>query len=162
MANALAVQTRRHPAPAATAAQERALAWLSGQPTDEETQYHALRLLLDARLSRAQDELKQSIEWLRAHQREDGGWGQSPDMLSDAFATGQAVYALRVAGIAADDPAIQRAREFLTKTQIADGSWPMVSRPNATSTKGAGNLEPITYAATAWATIALSRSQPGK
>ena len=83
-------------------------------------------------------------------------------MPSDAFATGQAAYALRIAGIAADDLAIQRAREYLTKTQIADGSWPMVSRPTATSTKGADNVEPITYAATAWATMALSRSEPGK
>ena len=66
MANALAVQTRRRADPAATVAQEKALAWLSAQPREDDTQYHALRLLLDARLSRAPDELKQSIEWLRA------------------------------------------------------------------------------------------------
>jgi squalene cyclase len=138
-----------------TVAREKALAWLSAQPAEEETQYHALRLLLDAGLRRAPDELKPSIEWLRAHQKDDGGWGQSPDMSSDAFATGQAVYALRVAGLAADDPAIQRAREYLTKTQTADGSWLTVSRPTATSTKGThylrrhrlGNDGPIPLAA---------------
>jgi len=162
MANALATQTRKHSDPAATAAQEKALAWISAQPADEDTQHHALRLLLDTRLSRAPEEVKQSAEWLRAHQKSDGGWSQVADAASDALATGQAVYALRAAGIAAEDEAIRRARDFLTGAQTADGSWPMISRPSASSTKGAGNIEPITYAATAWATMALSRSQPPK
>jgi squalene-hopene/tetraprenyl-beta-curcumene cyclase len=162
MTNALATQTGKQSDPVTSAAQEKALAWLASQPAEETTQYHAFRLLLDVRLSRALEKAKQSIEWLRAQQKNDGGWGPSPAEASDAYATGQAVYALIASGVAPDDAAIQRAREFLTKTQTADGSWPMISRPTATSTKGAGNLEPITYAATAWATMALSRSQPRK
>jgi squalene cyclase len=143
---------------AAAAAQEKVLGWLAAQPADDETQYHALRLLLDARLGRSP--AKESIEWLRARQNADGGWGQFKDAPSDAHATGQAVYALTAAGLAGSDAAIQHARDFLTRTQAADGSWPMTSRPNGPGKGGAKNLEPIIYTSTAWAVMALARSQP--
>jgi hypothetical protein len=49
-------------------------------------------------------------------------------MASDAWATGQALYALAHAGVKSDEPVIGRAHAFLIKTQRADGSWPMMSR----------------------------------
>jgi hypothetical protein len=155
---ALVVQTAGKSDAAAVSAQKKALGWLAAQPADDDTQYHALRLLLDARLSRATDE--GSIAWLRARQNGDGGWGQIKDAPSDAYATSQAVYALRIADVAAGDTAIQRARDFLLKTQTADGSWPMKSQPTAKMPTGSKNLEPITYASTAWAVMALVRSGP--
>ena len=38
---------------------------------------------------------------LTALQRPDGGWGQTPEYAPDAYSTGQAVYALRLAGLGA-------------------------------------------------------------
>ena len=60
---------------------------------------------------------------------------------------------LSLAGRKPDDPAIQKAREFLLKAELADGSWFMKSRPRGNSPKGAKNLEPITYASTSWALL---------
>ena len=55
-----------------------------------------------------------------------------------------------------------KARAFLLKTQKPDGSWPMTSRPpNSGKGKGgAGNLEPITVAGSAWAVLGLLQCTP--
>ena len=79
-------------------------------------------------------------------------------MASDAWATGQALYALACAGIKPDDPAIRRARAFLIKTQRTDGSWPMTSRPIKPGGEGSSSLVPITGAGSAWAVLGLVRS----
>ncbi|MBI1915048.1 MAG: hypothetical protein HYS12_09975 [Planctomycetes bacterium] len=85
------------------------------------------------------------------------------EMASDAYATGQAIYALvSRGGIDRSDPAIVRARDFLLKTQKPDGSWPMTSRPpnSGAGKRGAGNLEPITVAGSAWAVLGLLQRTP--
>ena len=56
-------------------------------------------------------------------QRPDGGWGQMPTLSSDAYATGQALYALQVAGVGAKDPVYRRGVDFLLRTQLEDGTW---------------------------------------
>src|SRR6185295_19881070 len=86
------------------------------------------------------------------------GWSQAKAMKSDAWATGQALYALSHAGIKPDDPAITRGQAFLTKTQRDDGSWPMTSRPMKPGGEGAKSLIPITGAGSAWAVLGLARS----
>ena len=45
---------------------------------------------------------------LAAQQREDGGWSQNPYLASDAYATGQSLFALREAGLSASDPVFVR------------------------------------------------------
>jgi hypothetical protein len=79
-------------------------------------------------------------------------------MASDAWATGQALYALAHAGVKPDDAAVARGQAFLVKTQREDGSWPMTSRPTAPGGKGARSLIPITGAGSAWAVLGLVRS----
>jgi squalene cyclase len=104
---------------------------------------------------------------LLALQRADGGWRQTstvPEMASDAYATGQTLYALSLAGDSADaseikPSQIKRGIEFLVATQKADGSWPMVSRAKSGG-KAAKLLTPITCAATSWATLGLVRLVP--
>ena len=98
---------------------------------------------------------------LLAAQRSDGGWAQTDERSSDAFATGQALYALRRAGVDRSEVAIQSAIDFLVRTQQPEGTWPMTSRPNPENGKPATNLNPITYAATAWATLGLTSYVPG-
>ena len=66
---------------------------------------------------------------LPREQRADGGWNQLPSMGSDAYATGQALYALNTAGrMAASDPVYARGVKYLLSTQAADGSWHVKSR----------------------------------
>jgi hypothetical protein len=156
------VDHARKPDAKVSAALDKTLAWVSAHPAGDETQDHALRLLLYTRLQREPEAAKKAVAWLRERQKEDGGWPQTPGAPADAHATGQAVYALSLSGVPSDDPAIRRARAFLTKTQAPDGSWPMASRPNGPGKGPASKLEPIITAGTAWGAIALARTEPRK
>ena len=143
--------------PQYAAARDKALAWLSANAPGDGHQALVLRLLAAIAAARSPDELRPLVDDLLARQSADGGWRQTPDMASDAFATGQSVYALRGAGIPTDDPAMRAGAAFLVNSQSADGSWPMKSRPNpSTGTPGA-NLAPITFTGTAWGVIGLAR-----
>jgi hypothetical protein len=93
---------------------------------------------------------------LRSLQRDDGGWSQAADRTSDAFATGQSLYALFRAGVPLSDFAVRRGLAYLAKSQAADGTWPMTSRPDPETGRPAGDLNPITYAAAAWAVIGMA------
>jgi squalene-hopene/tetraprenyl-beta-curcumene cyclase len=93
-------------------------------------------------------------------QNEDGGWSQAKGMTSDAWATGQALYALTHAGLEPNEPAISQGRAFLIKTQRPDGSWAMTSRPTKPGGAGSTSLIPITGAGSAWAILGLVRSEP--
>ena len=73
--------------------------------------------------------LGSAMDALIADQREDGGWAQEPGMESDAYATGQALVALRQGGeLAVSDEVYRRGVEFLMVTQKGDGSWLVRSR----------------------------------
>src|SRR5262249_27646060 len=76
------------------------------------------------------------IKELRAKQLADGGWslltlgdwgrqkGEEQDLTKgDGYATGLAVYALRQAGVAVDDPAVKRGIAWLKKNQRESGRW---------------------------------------
>jgi len=118
-----------------------------------------LRLILWKKLERPEKEIRDLVVRIKERQNRDGGWSQSKEMESDAWATGQALYALAHAGLKADDAVIARGRAFLVKTQSEDGSWPMTSRPTKPGGKGATNLIPITGAGSAWATLGLISSR---
>ncbi len=62
---------------------------------------------------------------LRDVQREDGGWGQSPDSsASDAYATGLALMALHQGGgVPSTDASYRRGVQYLLETQKPDGTW---------------------------------------
>lgn len=144
---------------AATAARDKALAWLTATAPEDDPQCTAWRLVLWKRLGRTAEQLAPLIQKIRDRQRDDGGWSQTPEMASDAWATGQALYALAETGIARDDPAVARGHEFLAKTQREDGGWTMTSRPTRPGGEGSTSLIPITGGGSAWAVIGLSRSR---
>lgn len=130
---------------------EKTRQWLIANSKGENQQALCWRILIG-------HERQPSVDLLLQRQHADGGWGQTGEMASDAYATGQAVYALvSRGGIDRDAPAIVRARDFLVKTQNPDGSWTMGSRPpnNGGDVDGAGNLEPITVAGAAWGVLGL-------
>ena len=99
-------------------------------------------------------EMKPSITAISAEQNSDGGWSQTPDMASDAYATGQTLYVLARAGIKPEAQEMKRGIEFLALSQRNDGSWPMTSRVHAK------DPSPITAAGTAWAVLGLLRASP--
>jgi Squalene-hopene cyclase C-terminal domain len=146
-------------AAAARASRDKAEAWLSKTKSSDTTQALALRLLLDARRRTAEKQLQPAIDRLLKLQNANGGWGQTRVLPSDAYATGQALYALSIADVKNDRPEIRRAVSFLAASQREDGSWPMASRGHPGVEPYAYTV-PITYFGSAWATLGLVRSVP--
>jgi ankyrin repeat protein len=99
---------------------------------------------------------------LIAQQRADGGWAGNPNLASDAYATGEALYALREAGVLApSDPRHRRGVEYLLRTQYPDGSWYVPSRavkfqPYFQSGFPFEHDQWISAAGTAWAATAVA------
>lgn len=143
-----------------TAAREKGLKWLATATPVDTPQSQGLRLVLLKRLGRPSTEWEPLQKKLLARQNADGGWGQAAEMKSDAFATGQALYALAEAGCKSSDPEVAKAHAFLTKSQLPDGSWSMASRPGGPGGKIAKNTEPIAHIGTAWAVLGLLRTTP--
>jgi squalene cyclase len=108
--------------------------------------------------------IKKAVRNLLAEQRSDGGWSQLASLASDAYATGQALVALKEAGaLPVTDPAYKRGIEFLLRTQLEDGSWYVKSRsipfqPFFESGFPHGSDQWISAAASNWATMALAMS----
>jgi squalene-hopene/tetraprenyl-beta-curcumene cyclase len=144
----------------AKVARDRGVRWLTETRTDNDAQSIALRLVLWKKLGRPAVDLDPLVRRIKESQNTDGGWSQTIDMASDAWATGQALYALAHAGVTPDEALITRAHAFLAKTQRDDGSWPMTSRPTKPGGKGSTSLIPITGAGSAWAVMGLVRSSP--
>jgi hypothetical protein len=147
----------------ARAGRANALAWLKDAAAPATTQTAALRLVLQTRSGTPAEQLQPEITRLLARQNPDGGWSQTPEMPSDAFATGQTLWALSLAGAKPDAPEIERAVSFLVSSQQSDGSWAMTSRnhPGVETTRNPiRNPVPITYFGSAWATIGLVRTVP--
>lgn len=102
---------------------------------------------------------------LAALQRADGGWAQTAELASDAYATGQALYTLREGGLSVSDPVYRKGITFLLRTQQADGSWHVVSRapkfqPYFQSGFPYDHDQWISMAGTAWAATALCHALP--
>lgn len=144
------------------AALAKAIRWHAAQKPSDLHQDKVLKVLLGLRSGKPRDTLQATIDELLALQRADGGWSQTvPEPRSDAFATGQTLYVLAIAGYAADRPEIKRGIDFLVATQAADGSWPMISRSTPDGSPGsAKRLGPITCAAASWATLGLAELTP--
>ena len=117
----------------------------------------AYRLLVKALAGEPAKALQPDIEQLLKRQNKDGGWGQLKDAASDAYATGQVLYILNLAGVKNGKAEVKRAVAFLVSTQKEDGSWPMTPRSHADATP-AKNAVPITYFGSAWGTLGLLRS----
>jgi hypothetical protein len=139
----------------ARAARDKGVQWLAETKTDNDPQSIAMRLVLWRRLGRPAEEWEPLVLRIKERQNADGGWSQTKDMASDAWATGQALYAIAQAGSTSHGPVIARAQAFLIRTQRPDGSWSMTSRPTKPGGGGSGSLIPITGAGSAWAVLGL-------
>ena len=138
---------------------QKALAWFEKAGRGHSTQATALGLFRDVQAHKTPKELEPAVDRLLSLQHQDGGWGQDTDLPGDAFATGQALYFLSVAGVPRDRAPVRRGVAFLVARQKADGSWPMTSRAHP-GARPMTNPVPITYFGSAWATLGLLRSVP--
>jgi len=136
-------------------ARRKAEAWLAKTAPTSTTQALAYRLVLGSRGTKSPNSA--DIERLVGLQQKDGGWSQLPGLGSDAYATGQVLFALNLAGVSRDRPEIQRGVAYLASAQRADGSWPMIPRAQP-GEKPAKLASPIVHFGSAWATIGLVRS----
>ena len=106
--------------------------------------------------------IEHGIKLLAATQRPDGGFPQLPTMGSDAYATGQALYALHLAGgMETSNAVYQKGVRYLLRTQAADGSWHVKTRalplqPYFESGFPYGQDQWISAAGTSWASMALA------
>jgi squalene cyclase len=144
------------------AALSRAIAWLDAAKLSNIHQDKVLKVLMSVRSGKPRETVQTTIDELLALQRADGGWSQTvPELKSDAFATGQTLYVLSLAGYTAERPEVKRGIDFLVATQTPDGSWPMISRSTPDGSPGSSKLlTPITCAASSWATLGLARLTP--
>ncbi len=150
--------------------------WLGGAPPKNDYD-RVLRLQLGHYFPElvSADDRADALELLRSNQHDDGGWSTRdfsaledwhfemsetvvklitslPDAAapeSDAYMTAFAVVLMRQGGVAATDPAIQKALAWLKREQRVSGRWWMHSLYR-------GNYHYITYIATAQALKALA------
>jgi hypothetical protein len=144
------------------AALSKAIAWLDSAKLQDLHQEKVMKVLMGTRSGKPRETLQTTIDELLALQRPDGGWSQTiPELQSDAYATGQTLYVLSLAGYTADQPQIKRGIDFLVATQIADGSWEMDSRSTPDGSPGSSTLlTPINCTAGSWAALGLARLVP--
>src|SRR5262249_29321038 len=137
------------------AAVDRGRAWLA-RTSASTTEERAFKLLGLSWAHAADADAQRAARDLLAAQRDDGGWAQGPKMTSDAYATGQALVALRESGSAdLGSQPYRRGVEYLLRTQFEDGSWFVEShavpiQPYFDSGFPYGINQWISAAATAW------------
>lgn len=140
---------------------DKALAWLDQQPAGESTEWLASHLMLTHALE-SEDQASNQRRGLIDRQRPDGGWGWTARAESDAFSTGQALYALSLVATPSStdgQTAIARAVRYLIESQGEDGTWQTASA--LVSDEPSEPKDVIYhYWGTAWATLGLARSLP--
>jgi hypothetical protein len=104
---------------------------------------------------------------LRAMQNSDGGWSQLPSLKSDAYATGQTLYAFYISGMAkTKDELYQKGLNYLLKTQDESGAWIVETRAYPIQPFFNSEFPPydenqfISAAASNWATMAILNALP--
>jgi ankyrin repeat protein len=107
---------------------------------------------------------------LKATQQPDGGWASRDGLTSDAYSTGEALWALHnAAGVPTSDAAWQRGIDYLLRTQAKDGSWHVVSRlhppapvspPYFETGHSYGHDQFISAMGESWAVVALAQMLP--
>ncbi|MCU1234291.1 MAG: Ankyrin [Candidatus Solibacter sp.] len=138
----------------------RAAAWLAAAPP-KTTEDLDMQLLGLKWANAKRSAWEPGLQRLLRQQREDGGWAQTADLPTDAYATGQVLYVLHEVGVPANDSAYRRGVQYLLQTQQSDGSWLVKSRvakfqPYFDTVFPYGPDQWISSAATAWSSMALS------
>jgi ankyrin repeat protein len=146
----------------------RARDWLvTAAPRSTEDAAFRLMGLVWSGASAAQ--VSESSRDLVARQRPDGGWPQLPRYDSDAYSTGEALYALHEAGVSVSDRAWRKGLEFLISTQARNGTWHVrtrmlspaeISPPYFATGFPYGKDEFLSFTGSCWAVMALLVALP--
>ena len=112
-------------------------------------------------LAWSRGDTQDAVRDLVAHQRTNGGWAGLETLGPDAYATGQALAALRESGMSVSNSAYQRGVKYLLNAQLPDGSWHVRTRaigfqPYFESGFPHGHDQWISSAGTAWSVLALA------
>jgi len=141
----------------------KAAQWLSAlEPRTTEQRTFQLLGLTWAKAEAVQRRRRARELW--SEQRSDGGWSQLSSLASDAYATGEVLYALAESGMAVGHTVeLERGVRFLLQTQQADGSWHVASRAvrfqqHFETGFPYGKDQFLSAAATSWAAMALMLS----
>lgn len=150
------------------AAVVRARKWLYGT-RPESTEDAAFRVMGLVWAGAPPNERASAVRDLSNLQIRDGGWPQLPGYDSDAYSTGEALFALRQAGLPVSDAAWQKGLKFLLSTQARDGTWHVRTRMLSPAEVSPmffptgfpyGKDEFISYAGSCWAVMALLSALP--
>jgi hypothetical protein len=138
----------------------RAAAFLR-RATPRDTQEQVFKLLGLIWAGGSEQEISVEKTALIALQRADGGWAQMPSMVPDAYATGQALYALKAAKMHTSDVIYRKGTDYLLRTQLEDGTWFVQTRafgfqPYFETGFPHGRSQFISTVATSWAAVALT------
>ena len=108
------------------------------------------------------------VKEVLGQQRPDGGWAQTTHLSSDAYATGQSLFALAETGaVTPEHAAFKKGMAYLLSTQRPDGSWYVSSRspkfqPYFDGGFPYGHDQWISSMATGWAATALTAALPAR
>jgi hypothetical protein len=128
--------------------------WKGSSDPIQSTEALLLRVLVERQLG-LDTEFRAQLAALFSRQQPDGGWSWLAGEPSDAFATGQVLYALAAIGDADDSP-IRGAWMFLRDSQQPDGSWIVPS-----TKAGVDGSQPASIQwGTGWGTIGLLSTLP--
>lgn len=142
----------------------RARQWLA-RTKPASTEDAAFRLMGLAWADAGKSEIERAGRDLLAMRDVSGAWPQLAGYPADAYSTGESIFALHEAGLAAPEPAYR----FLLSTQAGDGTWRVhtrmlspadVSPPYFTTGFPYGKDEYLSYAGSVWATMALLAELP--
>lgn len=153
--------------PAVEKRREQVRQWLLKTPV-KDNEDRVFKLLALHAAGAGKTDIESAAADLLRQQREDGGWAQltgsrpAAPTLSDAYATGSALFALHQAGgVATGDSAYQRGLRYLLKTQRPNGTWLVTTRSKPIQKYFEtgfphGKDQFISSAATGWAATALA------
>jgi hypothetical protein len=147
---------------------EKTRLWLEHAETDQQQEL-AFQLLGMHWCGSNNDQKNKIAEKLRSMQIADGGWSQLTTLKSDAYATGEILYALYESGMVETDNAVyQKGLDYLLKTQNEKGAWVVETRsfpiqpPMTSDFPPYNHDEFISAAASNWAVMALMNALPDK
>ena len=106
---------------------------------------------------------------LVAMRKTNGGWPELPAYPSDAYSTGESLFALREASVPVTDRVLRAGLSFLISTQAPDGTWRISTRMVSPADVSPEYFptgfpyekdEYLSYAGSTWAVMALLTAVP--